>query len=76
MEQERTIFETEFKWLGVTIYFRIRRISYWIPYGILAFPIVLSVGNFGIGSGWFLGFRKNAGNLWSRPCQPQVFKAM
>lgn len=62
-ESERTVVEKICEIMGISVYFRIRRMSYWFPLGMIAFPIVFSVGNFGIGSNWFWAFRKDAGNL-------------
>lgn len=63
MQDERTIIEKIWTLpiFRTSVYFRVRRISYWFKFGIIAFPVVFSIGNWGIGSNWFWDFRENAG---------------
>lgn len=60
---EHTIYERNWMFLGVEIYFRIRRMSHWLARGIIVFPFVFSIGNYGIGSNCFWRLQKEREGL-------------
>lgn len=45
---DTTIYENNWMVRETEIYFRIRRLSYWLKRGLYAFPVVFSIGKYKI----------------------------